>query len=289
MTSIPAAIVRELEAHSGSIVKDFLPSAGGCINHGGRVDTAIDTFFLKWNDRSRFPGMFSEEARGLNLLREASPVKIPKVIYSGLADEFQFLLLEYIGEGIKTTKYWRDFGSGLALLHRNTSSHFGLDHHNYIGSLVQINTPSASWVDFFVQQRLAVQLKTARDQGRIDNSLAAKFGVLFGKLNSLLPDEPASLLHGDLWSGNLMTTYEGKPCLIDPAVYYGNREMDLAMTELFGGFDPSYYDSYEEVYPISTGFKERIQLYNLYPLLVHLNLFGGGYKAQVEAIVRRFL
>jgi len=233
--------------------------------------------------------MFIAEAKGLSILRSAKALAVPEVIHTGLAGPFQFLLLQFIEEAARGGDYWRDFGSGLAALHKNSAREFGLDHDNFIGSLPQKNKQGSSWAQFFIEQRLKVQLKISRDQGRIDNALSKKLDATFIRIPEWLPEEPPSLLHGDLWSGNLMTTSRGGPCLIDPAVYYGNREADLAMTQLFGGFDPSYFESYNEMYPLASGYRERLDLYNLYPLLVHVNLFGGGYKSQVEKVVNRFI
>lgn len=286
--AIPSTIAAEIERQTGAI-KGFSSASGGCINNGGRIDTASGKYFLKWNDRKKFPGMFAVEAKGLSLLRQANVIYVPAVIHVGLAGEFQFLVLEYIQMGASDASYWRRFGSGLAALHKSSATTFGLDHNNYIGSLRQENKQSTSWVEFFIEQRLKAQLELAVDGKRIDHGLFRKFDALFAKLHTFLPEEPPSLLHGDLWSGNIISTVQGQPCLIDPAVYYGHREMDLAMTQLFGGFDCAYLDSYNEEYPLIPGYEERLDLYNLYPLLVHVNLFGGGYERQVADVLRRFV
>lgn len=174
-------------------------------------------------------------------------------------------------------------------MHRNSSGQFGLDHDNYIGSLPQRNRFSASWAEFFVRERLAVQLQLAIDGGRIERQIASKFSAVFQRLHEWVPAEPPALLHGDLWSGNLLTSFAGNPCLIDPAVYFGHREMDLAMMRLFGGFHVDCFHAYAETFPLTPGFEDRADLYNLYPLLVHVNLFGGGYAAQVASIINRFV
>ena len=287
--SVPHAVVEEIETRLKSAVRSFSFASGGCINHGGKVTTSQGTYFLKWNDLDNFPGMFAAEAKGLSLLGETKTLTVPRVINTGEAGPFQFLLLECIQPGGKAADYWERFGSGLAGLHKTSATHFGLDHDNFIGALPQRNARCISWPEFFVQQRIIPQLQIAIDTGKTDRSLIGKFDALFRRLPSLLVNEPPSLLHGDLWSGNLMTDSTGKPCIIDPAVYYGHREMDLAMTQLFGGFDPLYFKSYEEVYPLSPGYEDRLDICNLYPLLVHVNLFGGGYASQVTSTVSRFV
>lgn len=264
-------------------------SGGGCINQGGRLITTSGDFFLKWNDAKRFPSMFETEAKGLQLLRNANTVDTPEIIGFGANGNNQFLVLSFVEQGIPSKQYWKNLGNQLALLHRIRDDSFGLDHHNYIGSLQQFNLRNSSWVNFFIEQRLNVQLKFATDSGLVDLSLIKSFDVLYSKLPSLLPEEQPSLLHGDLWSGNLISNEKGNPCIIDPAVYYGSRETDLAMTRLFGGFRNEFYSAYEDTFPLLAGHVTRVDLYNLYPLLVHLNLFGREYLLRITAIVKRFI
>jgi fructosamine-3-kinase len=287
--SVPLEIVEDLQESIGVQVTDFSFSGGGCINHGGRIISSRGDFFLKWNSAEKFPGMFLAESKGLALLRSADAIHIPRVIHAGTAGQFQYLVLEFIGNGPLAQDYWAKFGSGLAAIHKNTSLHFGLDHNNYVGSLLQYNDRHSSWPDFFILQRLQPQIQIAFDDKKIDNSVLKKFERFYSRLPSLLTEEVPALLHGDLWSGNLLVDANGAPCLIDPAVYFGHREADLAMTQLFGGIDRSFLTSYDEIFPFVSGYPERFDIYNLYPLLVHLNLFGGGYESQVTAIVQRFL
>ena len=156
------------------------------------------------------------------------------------------------------------------------------------GRFEQYNHPNSNWINFFIEQRLDVQVKLAIKSGAVDAGWEKKFEALYAKLPSLIAVEKPSLIHGDLWSGNLITDEKGEPCLIDPAVYYGNREADLAMTRLFGGFSGEFYSAYEEAFPLPPGAEGRVDLYNLYPLLVHVNLFGGSYVHSVESILRAF-
>lgn len=282
------AVIAQLDKHSLEIV-GFEPVAGGCINHGGKLSTSQGDFFLKWNDRSRFPGMFEAESHGLRLLSGRSAIRIPHVIGFGDAGVHQFLLLEHIRQTPPSKNFWLALGQQLAFLHRSKYNTCGLDHDNYIGSLHQSNKVNSSWVDFFIQERLTVQLKMAVDANLVDQPWSKKIEELYAILPSLLVPETPSLLHGDLWSGNILSDELGRPCLIDPAVYYGHREVDLAMTRLFGGFDPVFYGAYNEIFPLEPGYQRRFDLYNLYPLFVHLNLFGVAYKKNINDVLNRFL
>jgi protein-ribulosamine 3-kinase len=290
MNNIPSEVLEASRTILGDGVKisEFIATGGGCINHGGRLKTSSGDFFLKWNDAKRYPGMFEAEAKGLRLLKENSSIHIPDVVNWFSVSSFQGILLEFVESKGKSGSYWNQLGTGLASLHKNSSSFFGLDHANYIGSLKQFNNSSPSWVPFFIEQRLDVQLKLAIDQGHLDRSIIKQFENLYRQLPSLIPEEKPALLHGDLWSGNVITTPTGEPCLIDPAVYYGHREAELAFTQLFGGFGEAFYDSYEETYSLPPDFNKRVDIYNLYPLLVHVNLFGGGYVQQVRSIIKQF-
>lgn len=271
----------------GTTIESFLPASGGCINSGGRLCTSSNHYFLKWN-RHAFPDIFRLEAKGLNLIRETNSLCVPGIIGAGEGKIHQFLLLEYFEQRPLSKNYWRNLGMGLASLHGYHNALAGLDHDNYIASLKQSNPREASWIRFFVDHRLRPLLNKAIKSGSAPGSWRSDFDKLFAKLPGLLPDDEPSLLHGDLWRGNVITNNIGDPCVIDPAVYYGHREMDIAMSKLFGGFDQSFYSSYHEAYPLAAGFDERCDLYNLYPLLVHLNLFGSAYEPDIRSILRRF-
>lgn len=289
LNSIPPEIQEKVRQIINSELKSFSFSGGGCINNGGRLSTANGDIFIKWNDRKTFRGMFEAEAKGLKLLRNTNTLHIPDVVAVDETNNYQFILLEFIEQRAKQSNYWQELGEGLSKLHRNTSAFFGLDHNNYIGSLRQQNSPEKSWVTFFIEQRLEVQLKLAITENRVDKKIATQFELLYKKLPDIFPNEPPSLLHGDLWSGNLIINSEGKPCLIDPAVFYGHREAEVAFTKLFGGFSDRFYSSYHEAFPLSPAFEKRVDLYNLYPVMVHVNLFGGGYVSQVVSILRTFV
>ena len=288
-TSIPEAIARRIADQLNTTISAFSFSGGGCINHGGRLTTSAGDFFLKWNHRAGLPQMFECEARGLRLLRNAGAINVPQVHFTGEAGAFQFILMEFIDTAPKSSSFWRDLAGQLATLHKTTAEKFGLDHDNYIGSLAQLNAVKANWIEFFIEKRLRIQLRLAMDGRKLEKATGTKFEKLFQKLPSFLTTELPSLLHGDLWSGNLIAAKNGDPCLIDPAVYFGHREAEIAFTMLFGGFPAEFYEAYDENFPIMPGFQERSGVYNLYPLLVHTNLFGGGYGSQVVSILDRFV
>ena len=291
---IPELINKALKEHFDEggkrfTISDFKYASGGCINTGGVMDTSFGKMFIKWNDRHRFPKMFEVEFKGLQLLRSPNVIKVPEPLLSAEAGEFAFLVTEYISSSSRSEGYWDFLGANLAALHEITSTDFGLDHDNYIGSLPQVNNPGNDWIEFYINNRLEYQVKMAIDDGKMGSSSIDDFQRFYSILHTTLPKEIPSLLHGDLWSGNLMTGPVGEPVIFDPAVYYGNREIDIAMTRLFGGFSNRFYEVYNESFPLLPGYEERIDIYQLYPLLVHVNLFGGGYISQVKGILKRYL
>ena len=264
------------------------PVGGGSINDTYQIATAAGDFFVKKNVASRYPEIFEKEAKGLELLAGTNEIDTPKVIAFGSKDDVSFLVLNFILSAEKQAGFWEDFGRRLANLHKHTQEQFGLNHNNYIGSLSQSNTFHKSWTDFFREERLETQVKLARDKGRMGRETVNAFSRFYSKLDELFPKEPPALLHGDLWSGNFMVNEKGLAVIIDPAIYYGHREMDLAMSQLFGGFDASFYDAYHRNYPLEKGWKQRLDYCNLYPLMVHVNLFGGSYLESVKQILSRF-
>lgn len=262
---------------------------GGCINETLRINTTAGFFFMKKNDANKFPGMFEAEAKGLLILKNAGAIEVPAVIAAGKCMHEEFILMEWIESGKRKNKFFEDFGSKLACLHRCTNESFGLNHDNYIGSLIQSNKPAADGLEFFIRQRLQPQWLLALKNNLISDRVAKDFEKLASRLPSLLPAEIPALIHGDLWSGNFMTGKFGYPCIFDPAVSYGLREGEIAMTMLFGGFAPEFYHAYNEEYPMQAGWRNRMEIYNLYPLLVHVNLFGGSYARQVEQILEKYV
>lgn len=266
--------------------------SGGDISTAAQVFSSEGVFFVKWNhvepDLMESIDMFEAEARGLDLLRQTDALYVPPVIGYGQQLDKSYLILDYIDPGQPGPDYWETLGQSLAVLHSHTQSTFGLHFPNYIGSLPQTNTPTANGIDFFFEHRLLPQAGMALYKGLLSKTAYDALFRLRDQLPGLIPNERPALLHGDLWSGNVMTTEQGQPALIDPAVYYGFREADLAHTRLFGGFDQRFYDAYDEVFPLHDGFDERVAIYNLYPLLVHVNLFGSGYVSGVERVLNRF-
>lgn len=270
-------------------VKDMQLVGGGCISQAVRISTAAGEYFIKWSETADDAPMFETEARGLGLLRQTEALPIPQVVGQGQVEGKPFLLLEYLESSSPKKDYWQNLGQGLAALHDHTQESWGLSLNNFIGRLPQANEPMKDWIPFFVERRLEPQVSLAYYNQLIDKAFLERFRRLYPKLPDLLVSDSPALLHGDLWSGNVVTGPDGRAWIIDPAVYYGHREIELAFTKLFGGFDPAFYAAYEEVKPLEKGSEERFQLYNLYPLLVHVNLFGAGYLSGIERTLKRFL
>lgn len=260
------------------------PVGGGCINNGARLRTTSGaTFFLKTN-RQAPADMFAREAEGLQALIAGNGPRLPRPILWGAG----FLLLEDLAPAGRRHDYWQSFGRQLAALHQNTLPRFGFDHDNYIGSTPQPNPWTEDGYVFFAESRLLYQARLARQQDLLEKDDLLRVERLVRRLPELVPDQPASLIHGDLWGGNAITDADGKPALIDPAAHYGWAEAELAMTALFGAFPDEFYRAYQEIRPLEKGFPARFPVYNLYHLLNHLNLFGRSYLGQVHAALSRF-
>jgi len=264
------------------------PIAGGDINHSFLVKTSAGNYFIKHNSVLYGLDFFEKEAKGLELLASANALPVPKPLFHGQFHQQLYLVLEYFSKGETSTSLWHKFGEGLAALHRKTWKEFGLDHDNYIGSLHQTNQPSFEWSAFYFHQRIGKLIMASFKRGQLESHHLDWAEGLSRKLPSIFPRESPALLHGDLWSGNFSSQSNGLPIIYDPAVSYGHREMDLAMTRLFGGFDSAFYDAYQHAYPLLSGWEERLEICQLYPLLVHLNLFGGRYLREVLAILSHY-
>lgn len=272
------------EDHRYGAIESIQSVSGGCINDGAVVLTAEgNSFFVKTNP-SAPPDMFPREAEGLRALNVDDGPKVPRVFH---ADD-HFIILENLNPASRKPDYWPQFGRQLAHLHQQTNDRFGFPHDNYIGSTPQVNTWEESGYEFFAQHRLIYQAHLARDRDRISRGDVRKVERIAGRLEDLVPRQDPSLIHGDLWSGNALTDHRGNPALIDPAAHYGWREAELAMTALFGRFSSSFYRAYEEIFALESGYEDRYPVYNLYHLLNHVNIFGGGYLSQVRSILSKY-
>jgi fructosamine-3-kinase len=291
--SLADAITRSLRAAVGDTAVDAVTRVGGGdINQAALVTTRTGRYFVKWHNAPP-PRFFECEAAGLSLLGAAGAVRVPGVVAHGAVpgSRVAYLILEWIDrDGGGRQRAAERLGRGLARQHAAPQPEYGLDHDNYIGRLPQPNRQTGSWVDFYRTERLGAQRDQARANGLLPAGRAERLDRLMARLDEWIDEEQCqpSLLHGDLWGGNWMVDAAGGPVLIDPAVYVGDREADLAMTALFGGFPPAFYDAYREEFPLAPGYEDRQPLYQLYYLLCHLNLFGESYGGSVDRILRRY-
>ncbi len=285
---IPTELSTHLSETLDLEIKRSQSVSGGSINRAAKITTNKGDFFLKWN-RSAPNDFFEKEADGLKRLDQAkSNLRVPNVISTGKPDTNRpgYLMMEFIEEGRSGNSF--EFGRQLALLHQTGAEQYGLVSDNYIGSLPQSNRQHRDWIEFFARERIEPQIKMAIDSGKLITDINQNWNRLSAKLNDIFPASTPSLLHGDLWGGNYLFDSSGSAVLIDPAVYYGHPEMDLAFTKMFGGFSGEFYSGYESETPLEPGFSERVPIYNLYPLLVHVNLFGGHYATQFKSILRKY-
>lgn len=260
---------------------------GGCINQGYQLQGSGQTYFVKLNQASQV-AMFSAEALGLQQIAQTQTIQVPKPICYGVSEHSCYLVLTWceFGRGTQTT--WEQMGRDLAALHlQSQGDRFGWSQNNTIGSTPQFNPWTNTWADFFADHRIGYQLQLAQRRGGHFPQAERFIETLRQFLRDRRP-QPA-LVHGDLWSGNASFLTNGEPVIFDPACYYGDPEVDLAMTELFGGFPPAFYQGYQAVNPLDSGYQQRKTLYNLYHVLNHFNLFGGGYLAQAQRIIQNFL
>ena len=260
---------------------------GGSINKTYKVSTSKQSFFVKTNTTAVFENGFKEEVSGLNFLKNKK-ASIPAIILEGTFENSIYLVLEWIESGKQTPKFWENFAIQLVNLHQQKSDKFGLETSNYIGKLPQNNSFYDNFVDFFIENRLKPQVKLAFDSKKIETKHLNHFEGMYPKISDIFPVEKPSAVHGDLWSGNFICSKNEKAVFIDPAVYYGHREADIAMTQLFGGFSEDFYNKYHEMYPLKPCYNLRSNFYHLYPLLVHLNSFGESYLEGIENIITEF-
>jgi len=269
-------------------IKQRSAISGGCINQAFLITDGIQRYFIKLNDATGLP-MLEAEYKGLEAILATETIKAPQPLCCGIAENHAFLAMHYIDTRNSLNNHVQ-LGEQLAAMHRKHFDYFGWQQDNTIGSTLQLNPRCANWVDFWREQRLGFQLELAAQKGfggtlqKEGKKLMACFGVLFER-HSPQP----SLLHGDLWSGNYCFDSEGSPVIFDPASYYGDREADIAMTELFGGFSNEFYRAYQSAFPLDSGYHTRKTLYNLYHILNHLNLFGHSYLSQAQQMIRQLL
>jgi len=287
MDTLALANAIELATQSPCVIQQVNSVGGGCINSAYKLKTENTDYFVKFNTANKL-SMFEAEAEGLAELSRANAIRVPIAICCGLLGSQSYIVMEYIslsGRGSMAR-----FAAQLVALHQRSNPQFGWHRENTIGSTEQINNNSDNWLDFWQQHRLGYQLSLAKYKGAnkklLDGGerLLADLGLFFGNYQPVV-----SLLHGDLWSGNYAFSDDSEPVIFDPATYYGDREAEIAMTELFGGFSVEFYDSYQNLWPLDEGYNVRKTLYNLYHILNHFNMFGGGYESQANGMISRLL
>jgi protein-ribulosamine 3-kinase len=285
------ALISNATGAPAATVSSSQVCSGGCIHHAEVVELSDGRrFFVKSNQS--VGDMFAQEALALAALAQVAVIRVPRVIAVGMLDEVaSALVLEEIQTGKPAPQFWENFGSQFAALHHQTrSSRAGWASDNYIGSNLQRNDSRDSWTEFYAECRLTYQLRLARNNSLGSNELFRLSQRLIDRLGDYLDAsvEPMVLLHGDLWGGNYLVDRAGQPVLIDPASYYGHREADLAMPLLFGGFPAAFIDGYNAAWPLADNWRDRVEIYKLYHLINHLNLFGSGYLEGCLEIVRRY-
>lgn len=279
--------ILRIETGVNSEIKSIQRISGGSINEAYKFTYGDQKYFMKINDAGKFPEMFECEISGLNELKKVNSWKVPTPVFTKVIEQSQFLVLNYLESVNENGLFFFNLGESLAKLHQIKSDNYGYPRNNYIGSLIQNNTFENNWDDFFYYYRLEPLLEWCFNSALMDKIILRKFENFRDKIKDIFPNEKPCMLHGDLWNGNKMNTPDG-PCVFDPAVYYGHREMDLAMTKLFGGFNSEFYDAYENAYPLQKNWKSRVELCNLYPLLVHVKLFGTSYLHEVIQTIKKF-
>jgi protein-ribulosamine 3-kinase len=281
----------EFQDHISNVLNNEILSlnliSGGDISLSYKINTSKNCYFIKTNTSSKAFEMFKAEDFGLNLIHDTKTIATPTVIDCGKYQKSSYLIMEFVESKSPSSLDFENLGSKLGELHLNSSNVFGLNQNNFIGSLPQSNKQNTSWVKFYTNERLLPQLQLAKQKGLLSNNECPSEKIISEKLENLFLDVKPSLLHGDLWSGNYMISKEGTPYLIDPAIYYGDYEVDLAMSKLFGGFGESFYRAHSKYFPVTQKTSSRIEIYQLYYLMVHLNLFGKSYYDSVKSILKK--
>jgi fructosamine-3-kinase len=272
----------------GETITNYKPISGGDISNVFLLETKQNHFFLKVNSQKEAYTMFLAEKQGLEAIAQTHTIATPKVHYCGQYESDAFLLLKYIEPKTPSSKDFESLANQLAGLHKITASKFGWSQDNFIGSLSQTNQQHQNWATFYLNERISPQLELAKSKYLLSTNDIPEKQKIYSVFQELFQGITPSLLHGDLWSGNYLIAMDGTPYLIDPAVYYGHNEVDIAMSKLFGGFAPSFYQTYQEHFPSSEQTNARMDLYQLYYLLVHLNLFGRSYYDSVKRILTHY-
>lgn len=267
---------------------DTIPVQGGDINQCFRLETSRGAFFMKVNASLFGLDFFEKEARGLILLANTGAIHVPRPLFDGKFHQQVYLVMEALERGAAGQDFWETFGHSMAALHGHHADRFGLEYPNYIGKMHQDNTWLDQWHNFYANQRIMCNVYKAKERQLLDIAEVEMAENFCSKLQEIIPAEKPSLLHGDLWSGNYIATTDGLPAVFDPAVYFGHRETDIAMARLFGGFDSRFFSAYQEAWPLQPGWEERMPVFQLYPLLIHLLLFGGKYRNLVAETLRKF-
>jgi fructosamine-3-kinase len=269
-------------------IERVVPISGGDINRCFKLESYASDYFLKVNQKESQKDFLEKEALSLKLINKTGGLKVPKVLSVGKEGKYPYMLLEWIERAEPDKPFWENFGAGLAQMHQTTYPFHGFVTDNYIGTLKQDNIGCNTWSDFFVNHRLVPLVKSARDKGIIDEKTVERFDSLYIRIPEVFEEEKPSLLHGDFWYGNYMCDSAGDAVIFDPASYFGNRIMDIAMSKLFGGFPDNFYHAYNTVWHLPFGWQKAVEVANFYPLLVHANLFGGSYAEMVKQSLARY-
>ena len=280
---------KNLEEIIKARIQNLVRVSGGDINQSYQITTASKEYFLKVNPNLQALSMFQTEKQGLELLGSVENVQVPyptRVVK--LSQDLYGLLMPFYEVSQSSDAYWKDLAQQLSLIHRSTYSHFGLHSDNYIGTLTQKNDLFESWGNFYATTRILPIAKICRDASYLNPLECSSIERLCLRFGEIYPLEAPSLLHGDLWSGNILNSMDQRAIFIDPAIYYGHREMDIAMTQLFGGFSSLFLETYNSLFALAKGWESRLKYSQLYYLLVHLALFGPSYHRSVKAIISRF-
>jgi protein-ribulosamine 3-kinase len=268
---------------------NFQPIGGGSINQAFKINLEKGSYFCKVNSATKFPQLFEKECQGLHQISNQGGVKVPQILHCFEFLEYQVLILEWITTGKRDNDFWERFGKQMAAMHHISNEYFGFRDDNYMGSVTQSNEPSFNWCDFFYKSRLQPMISKCFNANLLTQKHVLHFERLFMKLPQIFSEgQMPALVHGDLWNGNFMCNEDSEPVLIDPAISYAHPSVDLGMSTLFGGFNQRFYESYQYYNPLPLNYKEQWEVSNLYPLLIHLFLFGSSYLHQIEQTLYKY-